>query len=737
MRIHLFSIHGLFRGNNLELGRDADNGGQIAYVMELARALAQRPEITHVHLFTRRMDDSSVGPDYALPVEKVSEKFDIRRIWCGGKKYLAKEMLWPHLDEFVNNAITHIKTEKIFPDWMHSHYADAGYVAMELSSVLNVPFCHTGHSLGRHKLEKLLNSGMEQQKAMERFAFAKRFDAEERTLANAEFLITSTDQEIKSYGDYAYAAKAEYHVIPPGIDFQRFYPYYNDLLLGTENSIHKRQVMYDVTHKIDKFLTNPDRPLILTICRPDKKKNIDGLIHAFGTDPELQAIANLAIFAGIRSDISTMPSGEKEVLTEILLLMDKYNLYGKLAIPKKHESETDVPEIYRLCARKRGVFANIALTEPFGLTLLEASACGCPVVATSEGGPTEIVNNCSNGLIVDPSDTAAIQAALKKLLINEELWNQCSTKGIEQVHAIYSWNHHVESYLKLIDENLAVSSGLGKKNMVNNPRVFERLKVAEKMFITDIDGTLINENNDYSGLEELKTILHERGNQFVFGVASGRSLTKVKQVLSEFKIPVPDIIISSVGAYIHYGWEQNLQDRGWEKHINYGWDPEAVRYKLRNFKGLELQAPEDQNPFKVSYYIRDKSLTANKIETLIGPRLARNASIILSRNEFLDILPNRSSKGRAVRYVSHKWSIAMGNVVVSGDSGNDLDMFTGLSCGIVVGNHAPELEELRGTKRVFFAESVSAAGILEGLKEFGFIGSETAISVYSPATSTN
>ena len=68
MRIHLFSIHGLFRGNNLELGRDADNGGQIAYVMELARALAQRPEITHVHLFTRRMDDSSVGPDYALPV---------------------------------------------------------------------------------------------------------------------------------------------------------------------------------------------------------------------------------------------------------------------------------------------------------------------------------------------------------------------------------------------------------------------------------------------------------------------------------------------------------------------------------------------------------------------------------------------------------------------------------------------------------------------------------------------
>ncbi|MFM1801023.1 MAG: hypothetical protein RJA81_375, partial [Planctomycetota bacterium] len=180
-----------------------------------------------------------------------------------------------------------------------------------------------------------------------------------------------------------------------------------------------------------------------------------------------------------------------------------------------------------------------------------------------------------------------------------------------------------------------------------------------------------------------------------------------------------------------------LQDRGWEKHINYGWDPEAIRYKLRNFKGVELQAPEDQNQFKVSYYIRDKSLTTDKITSLIGPKLSRNASIIISHNEFLDILPNRSSKGRAVRYVSHKWSIPMGQVVVSGDSGNDLDMFTGLSSGIVVGNHAPELEPLRGTKRVFFAQGISAAGILEGLKHFGFIESSTEAEVLTASSQNN
>lgn len=720
MRIHLYSIHGLFRGNNLELGRDADNGGQITYLMEFAKALSRRDEISHVHLFTRRMDDPAVGPDYAVPVEKINDKLDIRRIWCGGKKYMPKELLWEHLDEFVSNAITHIKSEKIFPEWIHSHYADAGYVAMELSSMLNVPFCHTGHSLGRHKLEKLLAAGMDRQKAFERYAFDNRFDAEERTLVNAEFLITSTEQEVRSYADYQFAAKAEYHVLAPGIDFQRFYPFYNDLLPGSGNTIQKRQVMYDVTHAIDRFLTHPERPIILTICRPDKKKNIDGLIHAFGTDPELQAIANLAIFAGIRSDISTMPAGEKDVLTEILLLMDKYNLYGKLAIPKKHDSETDVPEIYRLCARKRGVFVNVALTEPFGLTLLEAGACGCPVVATSEGGPTEIVTNCKNGIIVDPSDTGAIQAALKKILINEELWNQCSTNGIEQSHAIYSWDRHVEHYLQLVDDNLAVSSRLGKKNMVNNPRVFERLKVAEQMFITDIDGTLINKD-DLTGLEELKSLLKNRGNQFVFGVASGRSLDKVRQILTEFNIPAPDVIISSVGSFIHYGWEQSLHDRGWEKRINYGWDAESIRYRLRNCKGLELQPPEDQNQFKISYYIRDKNLTPAKIEYLIGTRLTRHTSMVISHGEFLDFLPSRSSKGRSVRYLCRKWSIPIGNVIVSGDSGNDHDMFTGLSNGIVVGNNTHELDDLRGAKRVYFANEPGASGILEGFRHFGFV----------------
>jgi len=629
MHIHLYSLHGLFRGRNLEIGRDADNGGQIIYVMELAKALSHRPDVEKVHLFTRRMDDPAVGPDYAQPVEQISEKLAIRRIWCGGKKYLPKEQLWPHLDEYVTNAITHIKSEKVFPDWIHGHYADAGYVATELSSMLNVPFAQTGHSLGKPKLEKLLAAGMVEDEAMVRYAFERRFAAEDGTLANAEFIVTSTEQEVQSYEAYPSAHQAEYHVIPPGIDFKRYYPYLDDLSPTGDTDIVRKQVMHTLKGNLEKFFSHPDRPFILAICRPDRKKNIDGLIHAFGTDPELQAIANLVVFAGIRSDIADMPEGEKEVLTEILLLMDKYNLYGKLAIPKKHDSELDVPQAYRFCAAKRGVFVNIALTEPFGLTLLEATACGCPVVATAHGGPPEIVRNCENGILVEPDDTAAIQAAVKKLLTNEELWQQTSNNGMQKVREQYSWDAHVAKYIKLVEETRRDSEGYGRKNLAKNPKLYGRLKVANKMVIADVDGTLISEEGDYTGLDELKELLHRRGNDFVFGIASGRSLAKVREVLAEFEVPTPDVVICSVGTYIYYGPDPQFMDKGWMKHINYGWNAEAIRERLHSLGGIEAQDPVDQNPFKVSYFMHDKELTAERVTQHLG-KLARNVSVVTS-----------------------------------------------------------------------------------------------------------
>ena len=96
---------------------------------------------------------------------------------------------------------------------------------------------------------------------------------------------------------------------------------------------------------------------------------------------------------------------------KIFETIDKYNLYGKVAYPKKH-LPAQIPALYRWAASRGGVFVNPALTEPFGLTLLEASSCGLPIISTNDGGPKEIRSKCENGLLVDVTDINDLKVIL-------------------------------------------------------------------------------------------------------------------------------------------------------------------------------------------------------------------------------------------------------------------------------------------------------------------------------------
>jgi sucrose-phosphate synthase len=133
----LISIHGLIRSTDLELGRDADTGGQTKYVVDLAKALAECDEIQQIDLITRRIVDSNVSNDYGNPIEALVDKVRIVRI-------------------------------------------DAG------------PEVHTGHSLGRDKRKRLLARGVSREEIELTYNMERRIDAEEEILANADLVITST-----------------------------------------------------------------------------------------------------------------------------------------------------------------------------------------------------------------------------------------------------------------------------------------------------------------------------------------------------------------------------------------------------------------------------------------------------------------------------------------------------------------------------------------------------------------
>ncbi|HKJ64606.1 MAG TPA: glycosyltransferase, partial [Desulfopila sp.] len=449
----LFSIHGLIRGESPELGVDADTGGQVKYVLELAKTLGEQSEVGRVDLFTRRIETKSVAPDYGKAIEELSDKVRIVRIRCGSKKYIRKELLWPHLEEFIDNTIRYIKSQDQIPDLFHGHYADAGYVAMELADAFDAPFIFTGHSMGRNKMAKLLGDGLSEKRINTHYKMSTRIAREEKIITEADLIVTSTQQEIdKQYGLYDNDKDRNFAVVPPGIDLEVFYPYYDLQIDSDLLNEEVKQTRLTLLNELNRFWAKPEKPFILALCRPDHRKNIAGLIKAYGVDKDLQAIANLAIFAGIRSNIRKMEENEQQVLTDMLLHMDKYDLYGKLAIPKKHDFATEVPELYRLCAETRGVFVNPALIEPFGITLIEASACGLPIVATGEGGPRDIVENCSNGILVDVGDPDALASALRTLLVDKDAWETCSNNAINGVRKHYSWHAHCKKYLAQIRE---------------------------------------------------------------------------------------------------------------------------------------------------------------------------------------------------------------------------------------------------------------------------------------------
>ncbi len=716
MYFQLFSIHGLVRHENMELGRDADTGGQVKYVVELAKALSQFEEVRQVDLFTRLIEDKRVSPDYAKAIEPINDKCRIVRIQCGGKKYMRKELLWPHLDEFIDKVIKFIKREKLQPDVVHGHYPDAGYVGIQLSEYFGIPFIFTGHSLGRPKKQKLLNEGMNETEINKVYHIDYRIEVEEEIIKNADQIITSTQQEIeKQYGMYLNQNLASYKVFPPGIDVDKFYSWYHELLPDTTREEEVVLARGTLTDELNRFLLQPDKPLILALCRADKRKNISGLVKAYGTDKELQAVANLAIFAGIRRDISAMEENEKDVLTRMLLLMDKYDLYGKMAIPKKHDFTYEVPELYRIAAEKKGVFVNIALTEPFGITLIEASACGLPIVATNDGGPKDIIKNCKNGILVDPLDTKAVVKAIKKIIVDPEVWRTFSANGIKGINEHYRWEAHVEKYLQAVKPLADLSQEPIPKKASQNP-VGGRLTHLDYLLITDIDNTLIG---DPEGLQELSRILNEKGDRIGFGVATGRHIDSAIAVLQEHGLAVPDILITSVGSEIHYR-DPSLPDRGWGTHIAKNWNREKIQRLLDGLDFLEPQAEENQRRFKISYDMDPSPDHLARIhELLVENKCYYN--LIYSHGKYLDILPHRASKGKAIRYLSYKWEIPVDRIAVSGDSGNDEEMLKGSTLGIVVGNYAPELERLKGKRRIYFSPKPYARGIIDGLVKYGII----------------
>jgi sucrose-phosphate synthase len=441
MHIIFLNPQGNFDQNDSHWTEHPDFGGQLVYVKGVCIALAEMGN--KVDIITRLVDDPD-WPEFSREIDHYTgyeDNLRIVRIRCGGPKFLNKELLWEHLGEFTDNILSFYGDN--LPDFSTAHYADGGYCAVLLKKKTGLNFTFTGHSLGAQKLDKL-GMDLNNYDSMEaQYHFSKRIVAERLSMTHAFNIITSTSQErFEQYSHPLYKGAVDvsndskFSVIPPGATIRIF---------TTEESSEDKNVYGFIEEKIK----GNRKPYILVSSRLDEKKNIIGIVRAYALSEKLQGKANLGIFIrGLDdpySEINNLTDNEQSILGPILEITGQDKLKDKVHF-FNIQSQEELAATYRYFAKLGSVFALTAFYEPFGLAPIEAAACGLSVVATKNGGPSEIFEDGS-GLLVDPFDENDIAAGLLRGI---EEHDHYSDLGIKRVKSKYTWAKTAEAYLDVI-----------------------------------------------------------------------------------------------------------------------------------------------------------------------------------------------------------------------------------------------------------------------------------------------
>jgi sucrose synthase len=244
---------------------------------------------------------------------------------------------------------------------------------------------------------------------------------------------------------------ARYNIVPPGVSEEYFFPY-------TDADRRDQVVDVDLTqalsyaepgHDATGHLADPDLPPIFAMSRIDKVKNLTGLVELFGRHDTLRQHANLIVLSSLTDASQSTDQEEIDQINRIYELIDQYNLHGHIRWGGMRLGKAETGEIYRLVADRGGVFAQPALMETFGLTVIEAMACGLPVVVTCFGGPAEIVIDGECGAVVNPNNHQEFGDALLHSVHDKDYWQRTSEAGIARVHDAFRWHAHAGRVLDL------------------------------------------------------------------------------------------------------------------------------------------------------------------------------------------------------------------------------------------------------------------------------------------------
>lgn len=491
-KIVLVSPHGWF-GQEGVLGRP-DTGGQVVYVLDQARNLEKQlhEDITLAGLDVLTIEPKVVVLTRLIPNcedtlcdRRLEKIYGTTNAWIlrvpfrefnpnMTQNWISRFEIWPYLETYAVDAERELLAEfQGKPDLIIGNYSDGNLVAFLLSRRLKATQCNIAHALEK---TKYLFSNLYWQELEDKYHFSLQFTADLIAMNAANFIISSTYQEIvgtpESVGQYESYQRfsmpelfhvvsgvelfsPKFNVVPPGVNEAVFFPYTKTEERITSTHTYLEDLLFTLDDPAQVFgkLDDPNKRPIFSMARLDRIKNITGLAQCFGTSKELQESCNLILVAG---NLRVEESTDLEEISEIEKLyqiIDEYNLHGKIRWLGVRLSKGDSGEVYRTIADRQGIFVQPALFEAFGLTILEAMISGLPTFGTQFGGPLEIINNKVNGFYINPTN---FEETAQKILDfatecdrNPQYWFDISQRGIERVYSTYTWKIHTTRLLSL------------------------------------------------------------------------------------------------------------------------------------------------------------------------------------------------------------------------------------------------------------------------------------------------
>ncbi len=487
-RLAILSPHGFF-GQDKVLGLP-DTGGQVVYILDQVRALEREmrsrlyeqgldlePQIVVV---TRLIPDAR-GTSCDQPLEPIigTENACILRVPFRSDSgevvphWISRFEVWPYLERFAHDAGQAIQAQMgSRPDLLIGNYSDGNLVATLLAEELDVTQCTIAHALEK---TKYLYSDLYWKENEAQYHFSCQFTADLIAMNAADFIITSTFQEIAgtrdSVGQYeshtSFSMPGLYRVVN-GIDV--FDPKFNIVSPGADDEIYfshseKERRLEGLHGEIEKMIFGPpgegargelamrEKPIIFTMARLDRIKNITGLVRWYARNDALREQANLVVIAGYVEMEKSQDVEERDQIAQMHALFDEYGLDAEVRWLGVQLDKPLAGELYRVIADQRGVFVQPALFEAFGLTVVEAMTSGLPTFATRYGGPLEIIEDGISGFHLDPNHGEECAERLvnffERCSQEPDYWSRVSTAGERRVEENYTWSRYASRMMTL------------------------------------------------------------------------------------------------------------------------------------------------------------------------------------------------------------------------------------------------------------------------------------------------